>query len=308
MVKAKPVTKLRPQLASRGTWEDKVGSSEWVGEEKFDGTRYLAAFTRTGVRIVSRRGIEKTDRLPKLVAELSRWHRTGIVATGTILDGEVVAGSFSETISLVNSLGSRGVDARASYRFMVFDILRDGKDWCLDERFTIRRLRLDRLFDVLWDEERGGEGIARLTPQFDSHEFDSALAQIWAAGGEGMIIKNYGGVYQQGKRSRSWIKVKAVQTADGVITGFTRGEGKYQDTIGAIVIGQYRNGKFVRKITKISGMTDSVRYEVGSNPSKYVGHVVEFAYQNKTDESYRHPRFKRFRDDKPARECTWEDS
>lgn len=307
-MKTKPVTKLRPQLASKGTWKDKVGDSAWIGEEKFDGTRYLAAFTRTGVRIVSRRGIEKTDRLPKLVSELTEWHSAGSILTGTILDGEVVAGSFSETISLVNSLGSRGVDASTRYRFMVFDILRDGPDWCTDAGFNIRRLRLDRLFDLLWEEHQGGDGITQLTPQFDSANVGDALADIWVHGGEGMILKKWDAPYQQGKRSRSWIKIKAIQTADGVITGFTDGDGKYSDTIGAIKIGQYRNGKFIKKITKISGMTDTLRYELGSNQHKYIGRVVEFAFQNKTDESYRHPRFKRFRPDKPASECTWEDS
>ena len=308
MAKAKVVTKLRPQLASKGTWEDKVGNSGWVGEEKFDGTRYLAAVTRTGIRIVSRRGIDKTDRMPKLVAELEEWSAAGSLLVGTVLDGEVVAGTFSETISLVNSLGSRGVDANSRYRFMVFDILRDGKEWCLDESLSVRRLRLDRLFDLLWESHRGGEGIAQLTPQFDSHQFEEVLAKIWMQGGEGMIVKKWTGRYEQGKRSKSWIKVKSVQTADGVITGFTPGEGKYQDTIGAIVIGQYRDGQFVKKITKISGMTDEMRYLVGSNQEQYLGRVVEFAYQNKTDESYRHPRFKKFRPDKLARDCAWEDS
>lgn len=303
MTKAKVVSSIRPQLASRGTWEDKVGNPLWVGEEKFDGTRYLAAFTRTGVRIISRRGVEKTDRLPKLVAELTRWHAAGIFLTGSILDGEVVAGSFSETISLVNSLGSRGMDTSTPHRYMVFDILRDGRDWCTDDEYRVRRLRLERLFDLL--ETEGG--IAQLTPQFDSADFNRYLVNIWAVGGEGIIIKNYDGIYQQGKRSRSWIKVKLVQTADGVIIGFTPGEGKYDGTIGAIVIGQYRDGKFQR-VTKISGMTDEVRYELGGNQTKYVGRVVEFAYQNKTDKSYRHPRFKRFRDDKNGSECVWEDS
>jgi bifunctional non-homologous end joining protein LigD len=305
-MKAKVVTRLRPQLAHRGTWEDKIGNPLWVGEEKFDGTRYLAAFTRSGVRILSRRGIEKTDRLPKLVAELSGWWDRGDILTGTVLDGEVVAGSFSETISLVNSLGSRGVDTRSRYRYMVFDILRDGRDWCTEQEFRVRRLRLDRLFDVLQFSE--GDGIAQLTPQFNSDDFDETLGTIWEAGGEGMIIKDLDGRYEQGKRSRSWIKVKAVQTADGVITGFTPGEGKYSGTIGAIVIGQYRNGEFVKRMCHASGMTDQLRYELGSNQEKYVGRVIEFAFQNKTDESYRHPRFKRFRDDKSGKECTWEDS
>lgn len=304
MAKAKVVTSIRPQLASRGNWEKLVGDPLWVGEEKFDGTRYLAAVTRSGIRIISRRGIEKTDRLPKLVAELDLFRTTGKLPIGSILDGEVVAGSFSETISLVNSLGSRGVDASASYHYMVFDILRYGKDWLLERPLFERRAVLERILGVpgfRW-------AITQLTPQFKSYEAERYLEDIWGAGGEGIILKHVMGEYHQGKRSRLWIKVKAIQTADGVITGFTSGEGKYSDTIGAIKIGQYRNGKFIKQITKISGMTDDLRYELGSNQEMYMGKVVEFAYQNKTDESYRHPRFKRFRDDKPARECTWEDS
>jgi bifunctional non-homologous end joining protein LigD len=304
-MKTKPVTNLRPQLASRGDWESKISDPLWVGEEKFDGTRYLAAFTKRGVRIVSRRGIDKTDRLPKLVAELERAWAPDAIATGTVLDGEIVAGSFSETISLVNSLGSRGMDSSTSYHFMVFDILREGRFWYDGLKFRDRRLLLER---VLRHVPGGDRRITTLTPQFNSDSIDNYLQAIWAAGGEGIILKNLDGRYEQGKRSRLWIKVKAVQTADGVITGFTPGEGKYQDTIGAIVIGQYRADRFVPKITKISGMTDQLRYEIGSNGSDYLGKVVEFAYQNKTDESYRHPRFKRFREDKTQEECIWEES
>lgn len=305
MAKAKPVTSIRPQLAHRGTWEDKIGSPLWIGEEKFDGTRYLAAFTKHGVRIVSRRGIDKTDRMPKLVAELERAWAPDAIPTGTILDGEVVAGTFSETISLVNSLGSRGMDTSTRYRFMVFDVLREGKFWYTDLRFLDRRLLLKRLLEHV---PGGAKRITQLTPQFNSDSIENYLQAIWQAGGEGIILKNLEGRYEQGKRSRTWIKVKAVQTAEGVITGFTAGEGKYSDTIGAIVIGQFRNGSFVPKITKISGMTDELRYEIGSSGSDYLGKIVEFAYQNKTDESYRHPRFKRFRDDKTAEECVWEES
>jgi len=305
MTKAKPVTSIRPQLGHRGTWEDKINDPRWIGEEKFDGTRYLAAFTKRGVRIVSRRGIDKTDRMSKLVAELERAWAPNAIATGTILDGEIVAGTFSETISLVNSLGSRGMDSSTSYHFMVFDILRQGKFWYTELKFRDRRLLLERVLEYV---PGGPERITQLTPQFNSDSLETYLHSIWKAGGEGIILKDLWGRYEQGKRSRSWIKVKAVQTADGVITGFTTGEGKYSDTVGAIVIGQYRDGKFVAKITKISGMTDDLRYEIGSSGSDYLGRVVEFAYQNKTDESYRHPRFKRFRDDKIAEECTWEDS
>ena len=302
-MKAKVVTSIRPQLASRGDWESKIGDPLWVGEEKFDGTRYLAAVTRTGVRLISRRGVEKTDRLPKLVAELELFRSTNKLPIGSILDGEVVAGTFSETISLVNSLGSRGVDGRTQYRFMVFDILRFGKEWLTDRPQHERRTVLGGILGV----PGFYQGITQLTPQFPSHLFAEYLEKIWAAGGEGIIAKNVLGEYVQGKRSKSWIKVKAVQTADGVILGFTDGEGKYSDTIGAIIVGQFKAGKLTR-VCKMSGMSDSVRYQLGSDRDSFNGSVVEFAYQNRTDDSYRHPRFKRFRPDKPVEECIWEDT
>lgn len=305
MAKAKVVTSVRPMLASRGTWKDKVGDENWIAEEKFDGSRYLAFLTRSGPRIISRRGIEKTDRLPQLVADLnllvSLDDGPGV---GTVLDGEVVAGTFSETISLVNSLGSRGVDSRTPYRYMVFDILRKGKEDLRTEIFADRRHELDDIFEYSIGVHDTKFNALELTPQVDSTEIPAFLEKIWGAGGEGLILKHVGGVYQEGKRAKSWIKVKAVETADGVITGFTPGEGKYQDTIGAIVIGQYREGNLVN-ITKISGMTDELRYRLGSNKQEFVGKVVEFAYQNKTDKSYRHPRFKRFRPDKDPVECNW---
>lgn len=303
MTKAKVVTQIRPMLASRGTWEDKDHEdSEWVAEEKFDGSRYLAFYTKSGVRIVSRRGVEKTDRLPKLVADLESI-REGIPA-GTILDGEVVAGTFSETISLVNSLGSRGVDASTPYRYMLFDILKVGKDWVVEQPFTARRTMLAGVCQLL---SASRAEVPQLTPSIPGGRFASSLEKIWSAGGEGLIVKKVSARYEQGKRSRSWIKVKSVLDADGVILGFTAGEGKYSNTVGAIVVGQYKNGKLT-PITKISGMTDEVRYTLGGSPKSFIGQVVEFAYQNRTDESYRHPRFKRFRADKAPEDCTWEGS
>jgi bifunctional non-homologous end joining protein LigD len=240
--------------------------------------------------------------MPKLVVELERAWAPDKIPTGTVLDGEVVAGTFSETISLVNSLGSRGVDSSTPYHYMVFDVIREGRFWYTDLKFRDRRLLLERLL-----EHVPSGGITLLTPQTPSREFKYFLEHVWREGGEGLIIKNLDGRYQQGKRSKSWIKVKAVQTADGVILGFTDGEGKYLDTVGAIKVGQYKHQK-LQQVCKISGMTDQLRYLLGNDRAGYLGSIVEFAYQNRTDDSYRHPRFKRFRPDKNAEDCIWEDA
>jgi len=87
-------------------------------------------------------------------------------------------------------------------------------------------------------------------------------------------------------------KVKPVLTADLVISGFVDGKGKYVNKVGAIkcVDGE---GK---EVCTVSGMTDKVRFSLCVADE---GRVIEVAYQKVTrDKRLRHPRFKRFRDDK----------
>lgn len=278
-----------------------IDHKEWVAEEKFDGTRYLAFIDGGDIRIISRRGVEKTDRVPQLVDELRRIAiQSPLVTRGTILDGEVVAaGGFLETMSLVGSLGSRGIHSRVNYSYLVFDILQASGQWVMDQPFLARRAILERSF---FHMEKDYE-VIKLVKQFGLG-YDT-LDEIWARGGEGVMLKHIKGTYRPGKRSGDWLKVKAVQTADGVILGYNPGEGKYEDTVGSIIIGQYglpQGPDRLLPVTNISGMTDEMRYSLDHN---HIGQVVEFAYQLKTKDSYRHPRFKRFRPDKAKEECTW---
>ena len=103
---------------------------------------------------------------------------------------------------------------------------------------------------------------------------------------EGFVLKSHSYVPNR------MYKVKPVFTADLIIDGFVDGRGKYLGLIGAIVCID-GSGKTV---CKVSGMTDAVR--IGLEHSD-IGRVIEVAYQKVTKgEKLRHPRFKRFRDDK----------
>lgn len=87
-------------------------------------------------------------------------------------------------------------------------------------------------------------------------------------------------------------KVKPVLTSDLIISGFIDGKGKYANKVGAIkcIDGE---GK---EVCTVSGMTDKIRFSLCAADE---GRVVEVAYQKVTrDKRLRHPRFKRFRDDK----------
>jgi ATP-dependent DNA ligase len=51
---------------------------------------------------------------------------------------------------------------------------------------------------------------------------------------EGIIAKQRDSTYQPGKRSDSWLKVKARQTVECIIVGYTRGKGDRAASFGAV--------------------------------------------------------------------------
>lgn len=81
----------------------------------------------------------------------------------------------------------------------------------------------------------------------------------------------------------------------------------YYDWKTAINIGLYKNGELVSIGTVSSGLTDFYREDFAKNPQKYIGQVIECECMELKDGSLRHPIFKRFREDKNAEDCKYEE-
>ena len=114
---------------------------------------------------------------------------------------------------------------------------------------------------------------------------------------EGWVIKEkYKSVFK-------WWKLKVSKTYDVIVTGFNIGTaGRYKDRIASIRCSVY-DGEDLIEIANVSGMKDNVRFNL---INKDIGRVIEveanlFASQGRL----KHPRFKRWRDDKNAKECTF---
>ena len=75
----------------------------------------------------------------------------------------------------------------------------------------------------------------------------------------------------------------------------------------AVKIGLYKNGELVSIGTVSSGLTDFYREDFAKNPQKYIGQVIECECMELKDGSLRHPIFKRFREDKNAEDCKYEE-
>jgi DNA ligase-1 len=117
--------------------------------------------------------------------------------------------------------------------------------------------------------------------------------KVIKAGYEGLVIKPDSHLYTR-KRSKDWLKLKATDTLDLVITDSFEGEGKYEGMLGGFIV--YHEGTLVRVG---SGFTDSERALFWSKRESYTGKKIEVKYHEVTpDNSLRHPVYMGFRWDK----------
>ncbi len=228
--------KLLPMHAEVG--DAVFNSPDWMWEPKLDGYRALAFMEEDGVRLRSRRGLELGEDFPKLVAELGKQ-----AVSGMVLDGEIVAFDESGKPSF-GAMQNRGSGAERAV-FYAFDLLYfAGMDlrkapYADRRRYLAQCLLPSPLVQLVHAEE---DGVAL-------HK------AAMASGFEGVIGKRKNSVYEAGRRSKAWLKVKAVNTGDFVIGGFTKGRGS-RAPLGALLLG-YWEGKKLRFASHVgSGFDD----------------------------------------------------
>jgi DNA ligase-1 len=290
-----------------------------IVEPKFDGVRVLAFVDVPGEQVcfLSRNGKEFTvfDHLKQPIIDLLRdraFRLEGWLNT-CVLDGEVVSGTFNNTVSEVRKKSKQAKDAT----FAVFDMV---PRECLTLRskeaskragsYADRRALMSAIFPHFERGAKTTEHRVAMLPAIychDAAEVEAVYAEFLAARLEGAIAKDMDGLYEC-KRSYAWMKLKPEETIDVPIVGAFQGTGKYANTLGGLIVDV--NGVQVR----VSGMTDEQRdqmwaaYQRDSDPGgtrydgwvgELLGRLIEVEYHEVTpDGSLRHPRFMRFRDDK----------
>lgn len=164
-------------------------------EQKVDGVRCLVVVDEAGRgRAYSRQGLVlPVQALADRVA--------GAVGAGVVVDGELAASTWNETISL---LRRRGAD-RSALILHAFDLVMLS-EWTAGRSsapLADRRERLQPLQGVL--------GV-RVVPGVlvdDAGELDDRFRGALAAGWEGLVVKDPSSGYYCGTRCRAWAKLKA---------------------------------------------------------------------------------------------------
>jgi bifunctional non-homologous end joining protein LigD len=210
----------------------------WLCELKYDGVRALASIEGGALLLVGRKGRDETARYPELGA-IPR----GVKARQAILDGEIVVfderglTSFERLQSRVNLSRPADIERAARERptvFIAFDVLE------LDDRdlmHTALRIRKKTLNDVLTPSS-----VLMYADQIEK-EGESFFREVQRMGAEGMMAKRADSLYRPGIRSRDWLKIKAWRTQSCVIIGFTAGQGRRKEHLGALILAVLRDGK-----------------------------------------------------------------
>lgn len=273
-----------------GTLYGDVGpeKTKWpcVVTEKLDGIRRILVKEDGVCRCYSRSGHEDTG-LVEIMADAQ------YLPNNTVYDGELLAaGTFKDCIAqrqATNSIAnSKGV--KTGLTFNVFDMIpldefRAGvsRDSAKIRKITLGATLMDESIQVLEPEK-----WPMLIQAFGIHqelkaikpvpilgfvkcmaEVEPIVNDIWARGGEGVMLNSATGKYEI-KRSKELLKVKHTEEHILEVIDILEGTGKFENMMGALVVTYKGN-----KLGVGSGFNDAQRMEIWNNPEKYIGRKIE---------------------------------
>jgi bifunctional non-homologous end joining protein LigD len=214
----------------------------WQYEIKLDGYRALAVTAGAGTRLLSRNNNSLEGRFADVVTALAR------LEAGCVLDGEVVAldADGRPSFNRLQNWRARGT----TLRYYVFDLLvyRARAVWRLP--LAQRRTLLTAVLAGVADPLRSSPTLTGTPAQL--------VERARREGLEGLVAKRVQSVYQPGKRSDAWVKVKVSRGQELVIGGYLPA-GR---TFDALLVGYYEGDRllFIAKVR--NGFVPETRAQV----------------------------------------------
>ncbi|WID94377.1 DNA ligase D [Bosea vestrisii] len=301
------------------TLQDKPPAGDaWLHEVKFDGYRLQARISAGKVKLLTRTGLDWTERFGKGIGDAF----AALACEAALIDGEVVA-LGENGISSFSALQAALSDGEtANLVFFAFDLLHlDGED-LKGEPLLARKERLQELLQAA-----GPESPLRYSEHF-VEPGQTMLRHACRMGLEGVISKRAEAPYRSG-RGRDWIKSKCTQRQEFVIAGYVPSKAS-RNQLGSLVLGYHEDdelkpaGRVGTGFTRNSAAALKKKLDaIAAEASPFSGKagrergivwvkpefVAEIAFGSWTaSKTLRHSAFLGLREDKPAQEVVEERS
>jgi len=213
-----------PSLAS--LCEKPPSGPKWIHEIKHNGYRMQARIDGGSVRLLTRKGLDWTDRFASIAAAIKK-----IGLASALLDGEVVVEDASGITSFNNLQADLSTGRQDRFRYFIFDIL-----YC--EGFDLTKAALIDRKNLL--QRILADLPGNLPIRFSEHiETDgpTMLEHACRFGLEGIISKRKDLPYRTG-RGDHWLKSKCVDRQEFVILGYAPSTADSR-AVGALALGYY---------------------------------------------------------------------
>lgn len=299
------------------TLQDKPPAGDaWLHEVKFDGYRLQARISAGKVKLLTRTGLDWTERFGERIASAL----TALACETALIDGEVVAlgeNGISSFSALQAALSERET---ANLVFFAFDLLHLDGEHLQSEPLLARKERLEELLKAA-----GRDSPLRYSEHF-VEPGQTMLRHACRMGLEGVISKRADAPYRSG-RGRDWIKSKCTQRQEFVIAGYVPSKAS-RNQLGSLVLGYHEDGELKPAGRVGTGFTRSSAAAlkktldaIAAKASPFRGEagrergivwvkpelVAEIAFGSWTaSKTLRHSAFLGLREDKPAEEVVEE--
>jgi bifunctional non-homologous end joining protein LigD len=198
-------------------------AGDWIYEIKLDGFRALAFKDGNRVRLLSRNEKDFAVKFPEVLEAVEQ-----LTVKDAVIDGEIVAldpkGRSSFQLLQAYDLG----EERPPIYFYAFDLLRLNGEDLRHKPLVARKRLLEKLLEHV-------QGVVRYSASLEGPP-KKLLDEAGRLGLEGLMAKRKDSVYEAGRRSGAWIKLKLHQEQEFVIGGYTPPQGTRQH-FGSLLVG-----------------------------------------------------------------------
>lgn len=202
----------------------------WLHEVKFDGYRLQARISGGKVRLLTRTGLDWSERFGAPIAAAF----AALPCETALIDGEVVALGENGISSFSALQAALSEGETADLVFYAFDLLHlDGED-LRAEPLLARKERLEELLQAVKPDE-----ALRYSEHF-VEPGQTMLRHACRMGLEGVISKRVDASYRSG-RGRDWIKSKCTKRQEFVVAGYVPSKAS-RNQLGSLVLAFHEDG------------------------------------------------------------------